>query len=95
MTTPNHATDMQQLSPGLWGCRDDEAIKRKLKAAGLYQQMAESIRTSPSKDLMLLHHDAQGAHAFVYHSNPRDPGFTYYLAEHPAMLLPLLAWFAE
>lgn len=94
MNHPN-PTEMKPLVPGVYLCRDDDAIKRKLKAAGLWAPVSESIRTCAGKDLLLLHQDEQGAHAFVYHSNPRDSGFTHYQADNPAMLLSLMACFAQ
>lgn len=84
---------MEQLGPDVWGCRDDDAIKRKLKALGRYDEMMECIRNSPGKDLMLMCHEADGSHAFVWHNNPKGQGFTHYHTHNPAMLLPLLVWF--
>lgn len=95
MNTSNPTAQMKQLALGLFMCRDDDTIKDKLKAAGLYEQMAESIRTSPGKDFLVLHQDAQGAHVFWYHGNPRDSGFVHYQAANPVMLLPLMMKFAE
>lgn len=65
MTTPNHATEMQQLAPGLWGCNDEDAVAEAIAEIGASQALLDFCNDYPGEDVHIEWDEKDGRHYVI------------------------------